>query len=137
MGALTSKIYAFEARPWELKKEKGIDPYEGKEVLFELRGLEILRALPREGWISDKIRIILDSFDLNRLLLPKKWVFQKGGLSERSMNQLGKTLSLLFFKREKKKRKKSLFFFPIFFEVVEKDQFSFERERKRWSYIIY
>lgn len=118
MGALTSKIYSFEARPWELKKERGIDPFEGKEILFEMRGLTILRAFPREGWISDKIRIILDAFQFNRLLFP-----------------VG-NFSFLFFRQEKKKRKqgKREFFFSIFYEA--KSAFLLEKKKRRSSFLV-
>jgi hypothetical protein len=115
MGALTSKIYSFEARPWELRKERGIDPFEGKEILFEMRGLTILRAFPREGWISDKIRIILDAFQFNRLLLPVG----------------NRIFFFLFFRQENKNRKKGKrdFFFPIFYEA--KKRFLLEEKKKR------
>lgn len=75
MGALTSKIYAFQARPWELKKEKTYNILESfcSEIIFEIRGMEIRRALPtpNEGWLPDKIRKVVDSFEKMRIYLPK------------------------------------------------------------------
>src|SRR3546814_8153582 len=49
VGALTSKPYAFEARPWELTKTPGIDVMEavGTNVRFDARGRQVLRVLPR------------------------------------------------------------------------------------------
>ncbi len=64
VGALTSKPYAFESRPWELVKTNGIDVMDavGSNVRYDARGQQILRVLPRvnddvnEEWISDKSR---------------------------------------------------------------------------------
>ncbi|MEM8826857.1 MAG: NADH-quinone oxidoreductase subunit NuoG [Pseudomonadota bacterium] len=64
VGALTSKPYAFESRPWELVKTNGIDVMDavGTNVRFDSRGPQILRVLPRinddvnEEWLSDKGR---------------------------------------------------------------------------------
>ena len=64
VGALTSRPYAFEARPWELKKTLSIDVSDavGSNIRFDSRGREIMRALPRinddvnEEWLSDKAR---------------------------------------------------------------------------------
>jgi len=130
MGALTSKIYSFEARPWELKKERGMDPFEGKEILFEMRGLTILRAFPREGWISDKIRVILDAFQLNRLLLPKK------GVVEKTIHQWSRIFFFLFFRQERGRGKaKRELFFPLFYEFTN-NFFLFEEKKKRSAFLV-
>src|SRR6187431_2893037 len=64
VGALTSRPYAYEARPWELKKTLSIDVSDamGSNIRVDSRGREVLRVLPRtnddvnEEWISDKAR---------------------------------------------------------------------------------
>lgn len=138
MGALTSKLYSFQSRPWELRRERGIDPYEGEDVLFELRGLEVLRILPQQGWVSDKIRIVVDSFHRNRLLVPKKFIYQKEILSERSVVHLVRVLSFLFPKKRWERRKsKRNFYFPFFFDIFQdRNLISFGKGKKRWNYII-
>ena len=63
VGALTSKPYAFVARPWELKKTNSIDVFDavGSNIRLDSKGDKILRVLPRineeinEEWISDKL----------------------------------------------------------------------------------
>ena len=90
VGALTSKPYAFEARPWELKKTAGIDVMDavGSNVRFDSRGRQVLRVLPRinedvnEEWASDKTRHAVDG--LVRRRLDKPWVRRKGKLVEAS-----------------------------------------------------
>ncbi|WBO23646.1 NADH-quinone oxidoreductase subunit NuoG [Sphingomonas abietis] len=78
VGALTSKPYAFEARPWELKKTPGIDVMDaiGTNVRLDSRGRQVLRALPRvnedvnEEWASDKTRHAVDGLVRNRIDKP-------------------------------------------------------------------
>ncbi len=131
MGALTSKIYSFEARPWELRKERGIDPFEGKEILFEMRGLTILRSFPREGWISDKIRIVLDAFSFNRLALPKR------GVVEKRIHSWSRIFYFLFFHfEEERKRSKRRFFFPFVEELRMKEGCLLEAKRERVSFLV-
>ena len=68
VGALTSKPYAFKARPWELTKTESIDVMDavGSAIRVDSRGREVMRILPRvndavnEEWISDKTRFIWD-----------------------------------------------------------------------------
>jgi NADH-quinone oxidoreductase subunit G len=84
VGALTSKPYAFEARPWELKRTPAIDAMDavGTNIMFHSRGRQVLRALPRinddvnEEWASDKTRHAVDG--LVRKRLDKPYV-RKGG----------------------------------------------------------
>lgn len=86
VGALTSRPYAFEARPWELKKTLSIDVSDavGSNIRLDSRGREVMRALPRvnddvnEEWISDKARYQVDG--LNRRRLDKVFMRTKGGL---------------------------------------------------------
>ena len=88
VGALTSRPYAFEARPWELKKTLGIDVSDavGANIRIDSRGREVLRALPRinddvnEEWISDKARYQVDGLTKRRL--DKVWIRNKAGKLE-------------------------------------------------------
>ncbi|MGB0499001.1 MAG: NADH-quinone oxidoreductase subunit NuoG [Rubricella sp.] len=78
VGALTSKPYAFTARPWELKKTESIDVMDalGSSIRIDTRGREVMRILPRnhdgtnEEWISDKTRFIWDGLKRQRLDRP-------------------------------------------------------------------
>ena len=75
VGALTSRPYAFEARPWELKKTLSIDVSDavGSNIRLDSRGREVMRALPRvndavnEEWLSDKARYMVDGLSKRRL----------------------------------------------------------------------
>src|SRR6201995_3257657 len=75
VGALTSKPYAFEARPWELAKTESVDVMDalGSSIRVDSRGLAVLRVLPRvnddvnEEWISDKTRYAVDGLQRQRL----------------------------------------------------------------------
>ncbi len=86
VGALTSKPYAFVARPWELKKTDSIDVLDavGANIRVDTRGAEVLRILPRlnedvnEEWLGDKSRFALDGLKRRRLDTP--WVRQNGKL---------------------------------------------------------
>lgn len=91
VGALTSKPYAFHARPWELTKTETIDVMDavGSAIRVDSRGREVMRILPRvneainEEWISDKTRFVWDGLKSQRLdrpyvrkggkLLPASW----------------------------------------------------------------
>uniref|UniRef100_Q07NL7 NADH-quinone oxidoreductase n=1 Tax=Rhodopseudomonas palustris (strain BisA53) TaxID=316055 RepID=Q07NL7_RHOP5 len=78
VGALTSKPYAFTARPWELGKTQSIDVMDalGSAIRVDTRGREVMRILPRvneavnEEWISDKTRHIVDGLRTQRLDRP-------------------------------------------------------------------
>jgi NADH-quinone oxidoreductase subunit G len=78
VGALTSKPYAFHARPWELNKTESIDVMDavGSAIRVDSRGREVMRILPRineainEEWISDKTRFIWDGLKSQRLDRP-------------------------------------------------------------------
>jgi NADH-quinone oxidoreductase subunit G len=90
VGALTSKPYAFEARPWELRKTLAIDVMDavGTNIRLDSRGRQVLRALPRinedvnEEWASDKTRHCVDG--LVRRRLDRPYVRKKGKLIEAS-----------------------------------------------------
>lgn len=78
VGALTSRPYAFEARPWELKKTISIDVSDaiGSNIRVDARGREAMRILPRvnddvnEEWLSDKGRYMVDGLSKRRLDRP-------------------------------------------------------------------
>ena len=78
VGALTSKPYVFEARPWELKKTETIDVMDavGSNIRVDTYGWEVKRVLPRnnddinEEWISDKTRYACDGLKNQRLDTP-------------------------------------------------------------------
>jgi NADH-quinone oxidoreductase subunit G len=78
VGALTSKPYAFAARPWELNKTESIDVMDalGCAIRIDTRGREVMRILPRvnddinEEWISDKTRHVVDGLRTQRLDQP-------------------------------------------------------------------
>ena len=78
VGALTSKPYVFEARPWELKKTETIDVMDaiGSSIRVDTYGWEVKRVLPRinedinEEWISDKTRYACDGLKNQRLDTP-------------------------------------------------------------------
>ena len=78
VGALTSKPYAFAARPWELSKTETIDVMDavGSAIRVDTRGREVMRILPRvnddvnEEWISDKTRHVVDGLRTQRLDQP-------------------------------------------------------------------
>ena len=93
VGALTSKPYAFVARPWELSKIDSVDVLDavGANIRVDARGPEVLRILPRlnedvnEEWLGDKSRFALDG--LRRRRLDKPWVRRDGKLRPASWDE--------------------------------------------------
>jgi NADH-quinone oxidoreductase subunit G len=86
VGALTSKPYAFTARPWELTKTESIDVMDalGSNIRVDTKGREVMRILPRnndgvnEEWLSDKSRYAWDG--LRRQRLDKPYIRENGKL---------------------------------------------------------
>ncbi|CUS11504.1 unnamed protein product [Tuber aestivum] len=78
VGALTSKPYAFRARPWELKPVESVDVLDalGSAIRVDARGMEVMRVIPRlnddinEEWINDKTRFACDGLKTQRLTMP-------------------------------------------------------------------
>ena len=78
VGALTSKPYAFNARPWELTHIETIDVMDalGSNIRVDTKGNQVMRVLPRlnedinEEWISDKTRYAIDGLKVQRLDRP-------------------------------------------------------------------
>ncbi|AFX98788.1 NADH dehydrogenase (quinone), G subunit [Candidatus Endolissoclinum faulkneri L2] len=100
VGALTSKPYAFVARPWELKKINSIDVMDavGSSIRIDTRGSDVLRILPRlhedvnEDWISDKTRYACDGLKQQRLDRP--YVRKNGKLESTSWSEALTTAAL-------------------------------------------
>ncbi|WP_448605816.1 NADH-quinone oxidoreductase subunit NuoG [Neorickettsia risticii] len=75
VGALTSKPYAFTARPWELTKIESIDVLDavGSNIRIDVKGQTVMRILPRlneeinEEWLSDRSRFSYDGLRVQRL----------------------------------------------------------------------
>ena len=99
VGALTSRPYAFEARPWELKKTLSIDVSDavGANIRLDSRGREVMRALPRinddvnEEWISDKARYQVDGLGKRRL--DKVFMRKRGKLQPASWDEAFKAIA--------------------------------------------
>lgn len=112
VGALTSKPYAFTARPWELRRTESIDVMDavGSNIVVQTRGGEVMRIVPAENeeineeWISDKTRFAYDGLKRQRitepfvrgkdgLLQPETWenalVTVARVLNSRSGNEIG------------------------------------------------
>src|SRR6195256_1435486 len=93
VGALTSKPYAFAARPWELGKTQSVDVMAGigSAVRVESRAREVMRILPRineavnEEWISDKTRHVVDGLRTQRLDRP--YIRENGQLRAASWSE--------------------------------------------------
>ncbi|MCC7282452.1 MAG: NADH-quinone oxidoreductase subunit G [Acetobacteraceae bacterium] len=93
VGALTSKPYAFVARPWELKKTDSVDVLDavGAAIRVDARGPEVLRVLPRvnedvnEEWLADKSRFAIDG--LRRRRLDSCWIKRDGKLVRASWDE--------------------------------------------------
>jgi NADH-quinone oxidoreductase subunit G len=114
VGALTSKPYAFNARPWELRKTESIDVMDaqGCNIRVDTRGPQVLRVLPRlnedvnEEWISDKARHACDGLSRQRLdrpyvrksgkLVPASWAEAFATIAARvSKAESGKTAAIV------------------------------------------
>ncbi len=99
VGALTSKPYAFVARPWELAKVDSIDVLDavGTNIRIDARGTEVLRILPRinedvnEEWLGDKSRFSIDG--LKRRRLDRPWVRENGKLRAATWDEAFATIA--------------------------------------------
>ncbi|MFZ5781595.1 MAG: NADH-quinone oxidoreductase subunit NuoG [Pseudomonadota bacterium] len=99
VGALTSKPYAYEARPWELQKTESIDVMDalGSNIRVDARGAQVMRVLPRlnddvnEEWISDKTRHAIDGLRYQRLDRP--YVRKAGKLVEATWDEAFATIA--------------------------------------------
>jgi len=99
VGALTSKPYAFAARPWELGKTQSVDVMDGvgSAIRVDTRGREVMRILPRineavnEEWISDKTRHVVDGLRTQRVDRP--YIREKGKLRAASWTEAFGTIA--------------------------------------------
>ncbi len=93
VGALTSKPYAFNARPWELRKTESVDVMDavGTNVRLDARGRQVMRVLPRvnedvnEEWLADKSRHAIDGLRYQRL--DKPYIRKNGKLTAASWDE--------------------------------------------------
>ena len=158
VGALTSKPYAFVARPWELKKTNSIDVFDavGSNIRLDSKGDKILRVLPRineeinEEWISDKTRFAYDG--LNHQRLDRYYIKDNNGnLSESSEDTVLKLLKSKLIETPKSKvfsicgnllDCESIFSFKQFLEKIKATNYdcrqdhSFFIPNKRSSYLF-
>ena len=109
VGALTSKPYVFEARPWELKKTETIDVMDaiGSNIRVDTYGWEVKRVLPRinedinEEWISDKTRYACDGLLNQRLDTP--YIKYNGKFEKASWNEVVNIIKSKFKNTDKEK----------------------------------
>ena len=93
VGALTSRPYAFTARPWELRKTESIDAIDalGSSIRVDVRGREVMRILPRnhdgvnEEWLADRSRFVWDG--LRRQRLDRPYIRENGKLRPASWDE--------------------------------------------------
>ncbi len=158
VGALTSKPYAFVARPWELKKTNSIDVFDavGSNIRLDSKGDKILRVLPRineeinEEWISDKTRFAYDG--LNHQRIDRFYLRDiHGDIQESSEETILKLLKSKLSEIDKKKifslcgnllDCESIFSFKSFLKKINSNNFdcrqdnSFFIPNKRSSYLF-
>ena len=109
VGALTSKPYVFEARPWELKKTETIDVMDavGSNIRVDTYGWEVKRVLPRinedinEEWISDKTRYACDGLLNQRLDTP--FIKYNGKFDKATWNEVYNIIKSKINSADKKK----------------------------------
>ena len=109
VGALTSKPYVFEARPWELKKTESIDVMDaiGSNIRVDTYGWEVKRILPRinedinEEWISDKTRHACDGLSKQRLDTP--YIKYNGKFEKASWSEVFNIIKSKFKNTDKEK----------------------------------
>ena len=109
VGALTSKPYVFEARPWELKKTESIDVMDavGSNIRIDTYGWEVKRVLPitnediNEEWISDKTRYACDGLSNQRLDTP--YIKYNGKFEKASWEEVFKIIKSKFENTPKEK----------------------------------
>ncbi|MEL6956499.1 MAG: NADH-quinone oxidoreductase subunit NuoG, partial [Pseudomonadota bacterium] len=103
VGALTSKPYAFNARPWELRKTLSIDVMDamGSAIRVDAKGDAVLRIMPQineevnEEWLSDKSRFVWDG--LQRQRLDKPFVRENGKLRPTSWHEAFEAVKTALF----------------------------------------
>ena len=158
VGALTSKPYVFEARPWELKKTESIDVMDGigSNIRIDTYGWEVKRILPRinedinEEWISDKTRYACDGLLNQRLDTP--YIKYNGKFEKASWTEVFKIIKSKFDNADKDKvcgitgdlvNMESLYIFKEFFNktlgsqnLESRSDHSYLNPSKRENYLF-
>ncbi len=158
VGALTSKPYVFEARPWELKKTESIDVMDaiGSNIRVDTYGWEVKRILPRinedinEEWISDKTRYACDGLLNQRLDTP--YIKYNGKFEKASWNEVFNIIKSKFKNTDKNKicgmsgdliNMESLYIFKEFFNktlgsynVESRIDHTYLNSKKRENYLF-
>jgi len=158
VGALTSKPYVFEARPWELKKTESIDVMDaiGSNIRVDTYGWEVKRILPRtnedinEEWISDKTRYACDGLLNQRLDTP--YIKYNGKFEKASWNEVFNIIKSKFKNTDKDKicgitgdlvNMETLYLFKEFFNktlgsynVESRSDHAYLNPKKRENYLF-
>jgi NADH-quinone oxidoreductase subunit G len=158
VGALTSKPYVFEARPWELKKTESIDVMDaiGSNIRVDTYGWEVKRILPRinedinEEWISDKTRYACDGLLNQRLDTP--YIKYNGKFKKASWNEVLNIIKSKLKKTDKDKicgitgdlvNMETLYIFKEFFNktlgsynVESRSDHTYLNPKKRENYLF-
>jgi len=158
VGALTSKPYVFEARPWELKKTESIDVMDaiGSNIRVDTYGWEVKRILPRinedinEEWISDKTRYACDGLLNQRLDIP--YIKYNGKFEKASWNEVFNIIKSKFKNTDKDKicgltgdlvNMETLYLFKEFFNktlgsynVESRSDHTYLNPKKRENYLF-
>ena len=158
VGALTSKPYVFEARPWELKKTESIDVMDaiGSNIRVDTYGWEVKRILPRinedinEEWISDKTRHACDGLSNQRLDTP--YIKYNGKFEKASWSEVFNIIKSKFKNTDKEKicgltgdlvNMETLYIFKEFFNktlgsqnLESRDNHTFLNPEKRENYLF-
>ena len=146
VGALTSKPYVFEARPWELKKTESIDVMDavGSNIRIDTYGWEVKRVLPlinediNEEWISDKTRYACDGLLNQRLDTP--YIKYNGKFEKASWSEVFKIIKSRIENTQKNKiggfvgdltNMETSFIFKEFFDrTIESDYYDFRTSNR-------
>ena len=158
VGALTSKPYVFEARPWELKKTESIDVMDaiGSNIRVDTYGWEVKRILPRinedinEEWISDKTRHACDGLSNQRLDTP--YIKYNGKFEKASWSEVFNIIKSKFKNTDKEKicgltgdlvNMETLYIFKEFFNktlgsqnIESRDSHIYLNPEKRENYLF-
>jgi len=158
VGALTSKPYVFEARPWELKKTESIDVMDaiGSNIRVDTYGWEVKRILPRinedinEEWISDKTRHACDGLSNQRLDTP--YIKYNGKFEKASWSEVFNIIKSKFKNTDKEKicgltgdlvNMETLYIFKEFFNktlgsqnIESRDNHTYLNPKKRENYLF-
>jgi NADH-quinone oxidoreductase subunit G len=76
VGALTSKPFRYQARPWELSRRKSVSPHDstGANLIVQVKNNKVLRVLPMENeavnecWLADRDRFSYEALNTDERL---------------------------------------------------------------------